>query len=97
MARDRVDALDQRVRRLRAVIEALDAEHDTVREQVRVIESALGDSCSPASESMSTGSPVDSTSSGPGVSGASDAEVAAAVSAIEDDQDSKRDNDPIVL
>lgn len=97
MARDRVDTLDRRVRRLRAAIEALDEEHAAVREKVRTIEDALDGS--PASAGGSTGRepPADSATPEPEDSEASDEEVAAAVRAVEDSRKKGRDTDPLVL
>lgn len=68
MLRERVDALEERVRRLRTVVEHLDEEHTTVGERVRALEDSVNGSTSPA----------------PGITEASDEEVAAAISAIVD-------------
>lgn len=95
MARDCVDALDQRVRRLRAAIEALDEEHAVARERVRTIEVVLDDSPSPDSGPPSSAL-TDSVSPVSERSEASDEDVAAAVRAVEDDRDEGFDTDRLV-
>lgn len=95
MARNRVEGLDQRVRRLRAAIKGLEEEHAAARERVHTIEVMLDDSSSQDSESPPSAL-SDSASPVPERSEASDEEVAAAVRAVEDDRDAGFHTDRLV-
>ena len=92
MARDRVDILDERIRRLRAAVDALSEEHTAARERVQTVEVVLDDSSSRNGGSTPPSALADSASPVPERSEASDEDVAAAVRAIEDNSDGRFDN-----
>lgn len=106
MARDRVDALDDRVRRLLVVTDHLREEHAAVRRRVRSLETAVDDSsdgCSAPTRARSdpgrsaaniSASPAErSTTDQNSVDEATHEEVAAAIPAVEPDRDETADEE----
>lgn len=98
MGRDRVDALEERVRRLRATVDSLDKEYAASHRRLVALEAAVEDA--PNRDSAPTRLQARSTilgasradhSTGRATAGqtsedeATDAEVAAAIRAVEDD------------
>ena len=96
MARHDVDGLDERVRRLQAVVDHLDDEHETVRSQIDLLETAVGGS--PANDGAGGSTPTDdfvfANLRGSDSLGASDEEVEEAIRSIEGDGDTE-DTDEI--
>ena len=83
MTRDRVDALDERVRGVRAAVERLDEKHATVREQLQALEAAVDGVPSPDSSSTPRSVLAECTSTETEQTEATDEDVAAAVRAVE--------------
>jgi hypothetical protein len=85
MTRDRVDALNERVREIKTAVECLDKVQLRVRRQLETVEAAVDGSTIPGSPSILPQMLADSTSSETEHSEATDEEVAAAVRAFEED------------
>ena len=83
MARHDVDALDERVRRLQAVVEHLDDEHATVRSQIHFLETAVDGTSANDRGSTSIDHPGDAQPSATANVGASDEEVEEAIQSVE--------------
>lgn len=97
MTCDRLDILDERLRRLRHAVECLEEEHTSVREQVETLETVVRDEPVPASDSARAAKRTTSRSSKPDQSEASDEDVAAAVRAAETDANRRESDDPLTL
>ena len=82
-----VDRLDERVRRLQAVVDHLDDEHETVQSQLDLLETAVDGTSAIDSGSTSTCDPGDAQPSATANIGASDEEVEEAIRSVERDGD----------
>ena len=87
MTRHDVDSLDERVRRLQAVVDHLDDEHETVLSQLDLLETAVGGTSAMDSGSTSTCDPGDAQPLATANIGASDEEVEEAIRSVEGDGD----------
>ena len=85
MARHDVDALDARVRRLQAVVDYLDDEHESVRSQIASLETAVDGFSANGGEGgwTSTDDIEDTRPSATATIGASDEEVEEAIRSVE--------------
>lgn len=86
MTRDRVDALDERVRGVRAAVEALDEKHVKVRKQLQALEAAVDAVPSPDSSATPASVVAESTPPETDHAEATDEDVATAVCAVEADR-----------
>ena len=93
MTRHDVDSLDERVRRLQAVVDHLDDEHETVRSQLDLLETAVGGTSAIEKGSTSMADLGDVPPSATATIGASDEEVEEAIRSVEGDGDTEDTNE----
>jgi len=86
MTRERLDALDERVRGVREAVEGLDETHVRVRRRLQAVEAAVDAVPAPENSSTPTARRTDTAAPEPEHAEATDADVAAAVHAVEADR-----------